>query len=243
LLFAINHKPLAKSHMPYAICYIPLRRSRALRCTAVLLAGFLLAGFAYVPILREVASFLIVEDSLEPAAAIIVLNGGMPTREIEAARIYSAGWAPVVVIVKGAHIAHSKQLRDLGFPIEEAWKVSREVLIRQGVPLSAILILKDEPSGTFRELQAVVGALRPKDAPVILVTSAVHTRRTRLTWEYITEGRSRAIVRAPSRDSFDAIRWWQQREFARSVAHEYLGLINYYAGFPISGRGALNQSQ
>jgi hypothetical protein len=38
---------------------------------AVLLAATVLAGFAHVPILREVASFLITEDSLEPAAAIV----------------------------------------------------------------------------------------------------------------------------------------------------------------------------
>ena len=146
-------------------------KRRALTCAAILIAATLLTGFGRVPILREIAWFLIVEDSLEPAAAIIVLNGGMPNREIEAARLYSAGWAPVVVIVKGAHMAHSKQLQDLGLRIEEAWKVSREVLIREGVPLSAILILKDEASGTLGELQTVIGALRPKDAPVILVTS------------------------------------------------------------------------
>jgi uncharacterized SAM-binding protein YcdF (DUF218 family) len=229
--------------MPRAILQTPLQRSRALRCTAVLLAGFLLAGFAYVPILREIASFLIVEDSLEPAAAIIVLNGGMPTREIEAARIYSAGWAPVVVIVKGAHIAHSKQLQDLGLPIEEAWKVSREVLIRQGVPLSAIRILKDEPSGTLGELQTVVGALGPKDAPVILVTSAFHTRRARLTWEYVSQGRSRGIVRAVGRDSFDPMQWWHEQPVLLAAVREYLGIINAYVGFPISRWDNLTRSQ
>jgi uncharacterized SAM-binding protein YcdF (DUF218 family) len=229
--------------MPSTICHTRLSQGRALRCGVVLLLGMLLMGAAHVPILREVASFLIVEDSLEPAAAIVVLNGGMPSREIEAARLYSAGWAPLVIIVKGAHLAGSKQLEDLGIPIKEPWKVSREVLIQQGVPPSAILILKNEPRSTLEELRIVAVALGPKDEPVILVTSTLHTRRARLTWEYVTKGRSRAIVRAVGRDSFDPTRWWQQRESARSVAHEYLGLINYYAGFPISGRGALNQSQ
>jgi uncharacterized SAM-binding protein YcdF (DUF218 family) len=229
--------------MPFAICRPLLRPSRGLRCGAVLLAGVLSVGFFHVSILRQIGSFLIVEDSLEPAAAIIVLNGGMASREIEAARIYNAGWAPVVVIVRGSYPAHSQDLQDLGLPIEEAWKVSREVLIRQGVPTSAILVLRDEPSGTLGELQTVARALSPKDRPAILVTSAFHTRRTRLTWEYVSQGRSRGIVRAVGRDSFDPTQWWQQGGFAWSVAHEYLGLINYYAGFPISGRGALNQSQ
>jgi uncharacterized SAM-binding protein YcdF (DUF218 family) len=222
--------------MPFAICPL-LGLSPALRCGAVALAGVLSVGFFHIQILREIASFLIVEDSLEPAAAIIVMNGGMPDREIEAARIYSAGWAPVVVVVKGAHMAHSKQLQDLGLPIEEAWKVSREVLIRQGVPPSAILILKDEPAGTLGELQTVVAALRPKDEPAILVTSTFHTRRTRLSWDYVSQGRSRGIVRAAGRDAFDPTQWWHKQPVVLAAAREYLGILNAYAGFPVSARG------
>jgi hypothetical protein len=216
-----------------------LEGSRKVKYGAALVTGILLAIFAHVPILREIASFLIIENSLKPAAAIVVLNGGMPSRDIEAARIYNAGWAPLVIIVKGSDPAHSQELQDLGLPIEEAWKVSREVLIRQGVPTSAILILRDEPSGTFGELQIVARTVNPQDAPLIFVTSAVHSRRTRLTWEYVSQGRSQAIVRASSRDAFEVDQWWQQRQLAWSVAHEYLGLINYYAGFPLSRRGAL----
>ena len=67
------------------------RNSRRLQCVAVLLAGMLLVGVAHVPILREVAAFLIIEDSLEPAAAIVALGGVPPFREIEAARLYRAG--------------------------------------------------------------------------------------------------------------------------------------------------------
>ena len=69
------------------------RNSRRLQCVAVLLAGLLLVGFAHVPILREIASFLITEDSLQPAAAIVALGGDPPFREMEAAKLYRAGWA------------------------------------------------------------------------------------------------------------------------------------------------------
>ena len=78
------------------------RSRKLLWLGAVLLAAIVLAGFAHVPILREVASFLITEDSLEPAAAIVVFGGHLPFREMEAARLYRAGWAPEVVIVRGA---------------------------------------------------------------------------------------------------------------------------------------------
>ena len=209
------------------------RNSRGLQCVAVLLAGMLLVGFAHVSILRETASFLITEDSLGPAAAIVALGGDPPFREMEAARLYRAGWAPRVVIVRAARREELKALQNMGIEVGETWELSREVLIRQGVPASAILVPKDEAVGTFEELRAVDRALGSKDAPVILVTSKYHTRRTRLTWDHVTEGRSRGIARASSQDPFDPSRWWRERRFVLSVVREYLGLINYYAGFPV----------
>ena len=206
-----------------------------LRCGAVVLAGALSAGFFHAPILREIASFLIVEDSLQPAAAILPLGGEgrPPFREIEAARLYRAGWAPLVVIVRGARHQDVQQFQDPGNDARQPWDLSCEALMREGVPPSAILVLKDNAQNTLEELQAASRALRSKESPVIFVTSTFHTRRARLIWEYVTKGRSQAIVRAVGRDSFDPTRWWQQRGFAWSVAHEYLGLINYYAGLPI----------
>jgi uncharacterized SAM-binding protein YcdF (DUF218 family) len=193
-----------------------------------------LVGFAHVSILREVASFLITEDSLEPATAIVILGGHLPFREMEAARLYRAGWAPGVVLVRGARREEWKALQDLGIRLTEGWELSREVLIRQGVPPSAILVPEQEAEGTLEELQAAFRALKPENRPVILVTSKYHTRRARLTWNYVTEGRSKAIVRAATYDPFDPTRWWRERRFVLAVVREYLGLVNYFAGFPVT---------
>ena len=202
-----------------------------------MLAATLLVGFTHVPILREIASFLIVEDTLQPAAAIVALGGQTPFREMEAARFYRAGLAPRVIIVRDAADDETRALKDLGIRVGQAWELSRRVLIQQGVPAWAILVPKGESGGTLEELQAAYGALRSKDAPVILVTSKFHTRRTGLTWRYVTQGRSRGIVRAASLDPFDPNQWWHTRRFALSVVREYLGLINYYAGFPVGAGG------
>ena len=196
-------------------------------------AVVVLFALGRVPLLRVIAAFLIIEDSLAPAAAIVALGGEPPFREMEAAKLYREGWAPRVVIVRGVRGEESKTLQDLGIAVAERWELSREVLIQQGVPASAILVPQDEAEGTLEELQSVYRALGSKNAPVILVTSKYHTRRTRLTWHHVTEGRSRAIVRSASRDPFDPGRWWRERRFVSSVVHEYLGLINYYAGFPV----------
>jgi uncharacterized SAM-binding protein YcdF (DUF218 family) len=201
---------------------------------AVVLAVIVLAGFAPASLFRGVASFLIVEDPLEPAAAIVVFGGHLPFREMEAARLYRAGWAPQVVIVRGARREESKALQDLQIEVTETWELSRKVLIRQGVPAAAILVPEEEAQGTLEESRVAVRALRPERLPVILVTSKYHTRRVRLTWNYVTQGRSKAIVRAAGRDPFDPARWWLEPRFALAVVREYLGLANYYAGFPVT---------
>jgi uncharacterized SAM-binding protein YcdF (DUF218 family) len=201
---------------------------------AVLLAGLVVAGVGYTPLLRAVANFLSVEDSLKPAAAIVALGGQAPFRQIEAARLYDAGWAPLVFVVEEGPSDEAEAIRELGIKVVPEWELSRQVLLQQGVPASAIIVPEVKSSGTLEELQAVYGSLRSKDAPVILVTSKYHTRRTRLTWHYVTRGRSQPVVRAAKRDPFDPERWWQQRRFVLSVMREYLGLINYYAGFPVT---------
>jgi uncharacterized SAM-binding protein YcdF (DUF218 family) len=206
-------------------------KSRILAATGLLVA---LTMLAHVPLLRGVGSFLIVEDPLEKAAAIVSLGGQPPFREMEAARLYRDGWAPTVVIVRGLRPEEERALRAMGVAVPEGWEVSREVLLRHGVPSSAILIPEDEAEGTLEELRAVAEAVQPGDAPVVLVSSKYHTRRARLTWQYVTGGRSRAIVRPAAADPFDPARWWRERRFVLSVVREYLGLVNYYAGFPVA---------
>jgi hypothetical protein len=106
--------------------------------------------------------------------------------------------------------------------------------MRMGVSASAIVTSTMETGGTLEELQAVYSAMSSKDAPVTLVTSKYHTRRTRLTWEHVTAGKSQPIVRAATGNPFDPNHWWQRRSFVLSVVREYLGLINYYARFAVA---------
>lgn len=134
----------------YFIMLTKLPASRSLQCLGVLLVAILLAGLASAPILRGIALFLIVEDPLEHAAAIVPLAGQTPFREMEAAKLYRAGLAPQVVIVQGAPNAESEALRDLGIRTRGGWDVSREVLIQQGVPASAIVVLTSKAGGDTR---------------------------------------------------------------------------------------------
>ena len=197
----------------------------------------LLVVFAHVPILRALGSFLIIEEPLRSAAAIVVLGGQTPFREIEGARLFAQGWAPKVIVIPGVVWEEQQTLSKLGIRVPEGWEISREVLLKRGVPSSAIVVSEGRAEGTLEELKVAFKTIGPGNKPVILVSSKYHTRRVRLTWQYVTAGQSQPIVRAASGDPFDPERWWHQRRFALSVVREYLGLINYYAGFPVGANG------
>ena len=211
--------------------------NRVLRYCAAMICVVILLGLGRIPLLRSVGSFLVVEDRLQPAAAIVVLGGQTPFREIEAARLFAKGWAPKVIVIPGALWEEQQALSELGVKVPEGWETSREVLLKKGVPSSAIIIPKGRAEGTLEELKLAFNAIGAVNKPVILVSSKYHTRRVRLTWNYITHGAPGAIVRAAEGDPFDSARWWKVRRFALSVVREYLGLINYYAGFPIAATG------
>ena len=71
---------------------------------AVALAVTSVLGFvAYqlrAPLLTRLGGLLYHEDVLEPADAIVVLGGGQLDRVIEAADLFSEGYAPVVLLTR-----------------------------------------------------------------------------------------------------------------------------------------------
>ena len=60
--------------------------NRPLSYCAVLIGVVLLFAVGLAPLLRLMGSFLVVEDRLRPAAAIVPLGGHIPFREMEATK-------------------------------------------------------------------------------------------------------------------------------------------------------------
>src|SRR5215212_704182 len=102
------------------------------------------------PLLGAVARFLVVESPLQPAA-IIALSGSLPTRTIEAARVFQEGWAPRVLLVPSVE-GRVDLLHAVGVDAPYEWEVSREVLVQLGVPPAAIQIAHGTATNTRSEL-------------------------------------------------------------------------------------------
>jgi len=195
-------------------------------CLLILLAGGCVGGLLYV------GRWLVVEDPLEPAHAIVVLSGHLPSRAMEAARIYQGNFAAQVWVSLPISPAAQLERMHIAFIGEDFY--NQKVLMAQGVPPDAIRIFEDPAANTEEEVDEIARDCRRDNAHVvIIVTSKPHTRRVRLIWNRRVGNDPRAIVRYVSDDSYDPAHWWRSTSDALDVVREVLGVANAVAGFPL----------
>jgi len=207
----------------------PPQRRRARRILLGLGALVLLLATVF---LLGVGRWLVVEDPLEKAQAIVVLSGGMPLRAREAAKLYREGYAPKVWLTHSTEPGATLEAMQIVYLGEDFY--DRQVLIHAGVPADAIRVLEPPIVNTADEIAAVSGALaEEKAATVIIVTSKVHTRRTRILWQRSAAQHATGIIRAASDDPFEPAHWWRTTSDALDVVRETLGILNAWAGMPL----------
>jgi uncharacterized SAM-binding protein YcdF (DUF218 family) len=205
----------------------PRKRRSILVAAASSLTVLALAAFF------GVGRWLVVEDPLAKARAIAVLSGRMPVRAIEAAKLYRQGYASEVWLTRSAEPGESLKALGLAYQGEEAY--SARVLIHEGVPAEAIHVLEPPIVNTADEVRVLSAALaHEQDRSVILVTSKTHTRRVRLLWRKLAPPNCRGMVRAAGEDRFDPRHWWRSSGDALEVVREVLGLLNAWAGLPLT---------
>jgi uncharacterized SAM-binding protein YcdF (DUF218 family) len=204
---------------------------RSLRGVAVVIAAALIAGWWVV---AHAGSWLVVEDPLQHAHAVVVLGGQVPFRAMEAARVYQQGWAREVWVTQNA--AHEDQIALSKMGIERPTDGDYSVLVLDhlGVPREAVRLLPTRVDSTADEIRLVADELRRTgDERVILVSSKYHARRVRALWRMLVGSRPEAVVRYTPDDPFDPDRWWKTTSDAMAVSREWFGLLNAWIGFPI----------
>jgi uncharacterized SAM-binding protein YcdF (DUF218 family) len=203
----------------------PWFRSGVALLLIVVLLGTILA-------FRGVGRWLVREDPLSHADAIVVLSGSMPARAEEAAKIFHMSCAPEVWVSRPG--SAGAELGKLGISYAGEEEYNRQILIHEGVPANAVRVFPDSIVDTEEEVEEVSRQLRAQNKKsVIIVTSPQHTRRAKALWRRLAETNQTAIVRAAWEDNFDADHWWRNTRDAFSVVREMMGLANAWAGLPV----------
>src|SRR5260370_9252030 len=193
-------------------------RSRTWRVLSVVGGCLVLALVIFFGLGR----WLVVEDQLVKARAIVVLSGAMPLRAVEAAKLYREGYAPEIWLTHSTEPGET--LEEMGIPFSGEDYYNARVLIHEGVPAEAIHVLEPRIVNTADEIKVVAAALgRENNRTVIFVTTQAHTRRVRLPWRRLAPGQRRALVHPASGDSFHPPPWWRTANDALQLAREVPG--------------------
>ena len=186
---------------------------------------------------RRVGYWLVVDDTMTHADAIVVLSGAMPYRAEEAAQLFKNGSATEVWVSRPENSSAALDAMGIGYTGEEEY--NREVLLHAGVADSAIHIFPNPIVNTEEEIESTIQQMQAANkSKVIIVTSPPHTRRVRALWRKLAPADLQMMIHPAPEDLYDAAHWWRTTRDSLAVSREVLGLINVWAGLPVRPRDA-----
>ena len=201
---------------------------RHLRRGALVLAPILLLSAVTLP---RLGSWLVVENPLVKADAIIVLGGTMYERQLEAVDLYKDNWAPRIYLFREVADWGERVLIERGVEYTKIIDLQIEAMTRLGIPREAIEIL-DRAGSTAEESEYVRRLVTSeKMSRVIVVTSKQHTRRAGWVMRRKLADIGTEVIVRPSRyDRSNVERWWTERATLRFTLFETQRLLGYWIG-------------
>ena len=199
----------------------------AKKCGLFLLVVFVLAATGAAAGLVYGADWLGAGDRPQKADSILLLGGSF-SLPFQAAELYRQGLARKIYVSAPAREDQHRLLDEAGiaFPREE--DVVRQVLLKRGVPASAIEYLGKDLISTAAEAEAA-RALFAKGSPrLLVVTSPYHLRRARMIF---ADALPAADIRMIA-TSYDPLpqAWWKNQNAARNVLLEVVKIAFYQLG-------------
>lgn len=187
-------------------------------CILFVLINFIFGFLIWIGFVGA-ASFLIVEDQVEPVDAIMVLSGDEGDRVNAGVQWYKNGYGKNFIITKtdneyiGEGQTYSEKLQRMA--------------IDAGVPADSIYITEGEASTTFEEAQAVkILANQRNINSILVVTAPYHTRRTRIIFADEFKDTDIKIIVYPVEDSwYRPISWYLSAQGWRQTFTEYASLL------------------
>jgi uncharacterized SAM-binding protein YcdF (DUF218 family) len=197
------------------------------RCVPALLAVIVLLGAAAwwsrEPLLRSAAELWIVSDLPAPADAVAVFGGGIENRPFAAAEYYKQGLVGKILL-PGIGSSRAERLGILESHVE----INRRVLLKLGVPATAIEIFGSDLSNTQQEALALREWAVRTGARSIIVPSEIFSAR-RLRWMLHRVFKNEVVVRVPALEPQEYRRddWWKHESGLIGFQNEVIKYVYY----------------
>ncbi len=165
------------------------------------------------PLLTRVGGLLYHEDPLAPADAIAVLGGGQADRVVEAAELFAAGYAPIVLLTRAPEAPFIADLQARGLDVSTNLEERLDYLDALGVPRDATTVLQRLVRSTQAEAELIADWAESRQmGRIIVVTSGFHTARARFVFNRVLRDRpTEIVVRPSSLSGFAPETWWHTR--------------------------------
>ena len=182
--------------------------------------------------LLNVGRFLTKEDPIQKADAIAVLAGTRLDRPLEGVDLYQAGYAPTIVLTYEIPERALAEAGRRGAALPVVADEARGVMIKLGVPPSAIIQPARIHGNTAQEAQTLHQLAQQHGwRRIIVVTSPYHLRRAAFAIRRELKGTDVEVdMHATRYEPAHPDRWWENREDLRWVLDEGAKLIAYELG-------------
>lgn len=194
-------------------------------------AAVAIIAIALLPLLAwAAAQLLVVHASVSKADAIVVMSGSATFRERaqHAAALFKEGRAPRIVLTND-YMKSSWSQEQQRNPYY--YELSRDELLRAGVPRENIAVIMSPITGTYDEVVVLKKYADENHlSSLLVVTSAYHSRRVFWTFRHVFQGSGKSIGIDPAETGLEtpaAATWWLHRLGWDMVPKEYLKLAVY----------------
>jgi uncharacterized SAM-binding protein YcdF (DUF218 family) len=180
---------------------------------------------------RNLGLWLVKDDELVDADAIIILMGTITDRVLQADDVYQKGYANRVIIVR-EDMGGYNVLEERGVHIISSTLQGSNALSVLGIPSDSITILPGDATSTQMEAMMFKEYLanKPGIDTLLLVSSAPHTCRASMIFKAVFRKAKMPvhIICCPSAyTDFNAKNWWWYKEDFQEVLLEYMKITNF----------------
>jgi uncharacterized SAM-binding protein YcdF (DUF218 family) len=186
---------------------------------------------AWRPTLRSLGALLTVADSVQQADIAVMTSETELDGELELADLFAERTVARVGVLTHDPSPAEREFKRRGIPLED----SAQILVKLGVPASAIVLIAAGEGGTTEGTAALARwCLANRIHRVLMVTSANHSRRVQRALRRAFQHRGPIVlVHTPRSDPFRPLDWWEDRTTLRSGLVELEKLLLDYLRHPI----------